>query len=113
MPYEINGMSERYGWDYLSRVTELESLRTLVLSNSFNGDDLIDQKVFERAKNPRHLSIDDFSPDMQALRSKSTFKHHETRLVLMIKKRLSARYWAKLEEASSERVRWIGSNRGY
>lgn len=48
MPYKINGMSERYGWDYLSRVTELESLRTLILDNSFNGTDLIEPKVTAR-----------------------------------------------------------------
>lgn len=48
-------------------MTELKSLHTLVLDNSFNGEDLIEPKVFERAKNLHHLSIDDFSPDMQAL----------------------------------------------
>ena len=27
--YEINGTPERYGWDYLSGVTELENIHTL------------------------------------------------------------------------------------
>lgn len=67
MPYKINDASEHYGWDYLSGVTELGSLRTLVLDNSFDDTNLIEPKVFERASNLCHLSVHNFSPDKQAL----------------------------------------------
>lgn len=49
---------------HLSCVAELKSLHTLVLDNSFDGEDLIGPEVFEQAKNLRHLSIDEFPPYM-------------------------------------------------
>lgn len=131
MPYKINGASEHYGWDYLPGLTKLENLCTLAPDTSFDDTNLIDPKVFERASSLRHLSVHTFSPNMQALimlpelgESLTSFEiknyFQTTRNLLDVDDqeehttyplREFARDSAKLEEASSGRVHWIGSNR--